>query len=86
MEKITLRMCPTMIAVDDGQAGRLWYTAPGLEIYVKGAVHNLRLNQVHYLACGEALARHIPLHSLRCVYRPTHKPQPISPNQKDMFK
>jgi len=87
MESISIIVYPASIVVFDGIAGKLWYQAPGLDIYVSGKVTAARLASVHYHAVQECVARHIPALSLRNV-RPqsASRPQKIDPKQKDMFK
>jgi len=87
MESITIVVYPSSIVVFDDIAGKLWYQAPGLDIYVSGKVPAVRLASVHYHAVEETVKRHIPALSLRNV-RPQSpsRPQKIDPKQKDMFK
>lgn len=67
MEKITIDVGSTSMIVRDGEmkGSRLKYQAPGLDIFIKGRVPAKELHRVHYIAMSEALARHIPLVSLK---------------------
>lgn len=67
MEKITISVKPLSLDVLDGQAkgASLKYQAPGLEIYLVGRVSVGRRPAVNHLAMECALARHIPLISLK---------------------
>jgi len=67
MDTITIVITLTTMIVHDGQVkgSRLKYQAPGLDIYIKGACPAKELHRVHYIAMSEALARHIPLVSLK---------------------
>lgn len=86
-ETISIVVYPLSIVVFPGVAGKLWYQAPGLDIYVSGKVTAVRLASVHYTAVAETVARHIPALSLRNVRaQSASRPQKIDPNQKDMFK
>lgn len=71
MEKITIEVTLTTMIVKDGEVkgSRLKYQAPGLDIYIKGRVPAKELHRVHYIAMSEALARHIPLVSLKAYGR-----------------
>ena len=86
-EVITLDVQPTTIIVTDGamEKARLTYQADGLDIYVNGQVRASRWHAVHYQACLECAARHIPVISLRDVGRRAPAIKPISPDQKRMF-
>jgi len=87
MEGITIVVYPLSIVVFDGVAGKLWYQAPGLDIYVSGKVPASRLSSVHYHAVEETVKRYIPALSLRNVRpQPPSRPQKIDPKQKSMFK
>jgi hypothetical protein len=67
MEIITIRATATALEVVDGRVkrSRLKYRAPGLEIYLIGSVSVPRRAAVNHLAMECALARHIPLMSLK---------------------
>lgn len=67
MEQITIAVHPLDIIVLDGKlpSARLKYQAPGLEIYLFGKVSVPRRAAVNHLAMECALARHIPLISLK---------------------
>jgi len=67
MEILTIGVTPTTIEVIDGrqQGARLKYQAPGLEIYLIGKVSIPRRAAINQLAMECALARHIPLISLK---------------------
>lgn len=67
MEVITIAVHPLDIIVLDGKLpnSRLKFAAPGLEIYLHGKVSVPRRNAVSYMAMECALARHIPLISLK---------------------
>lgn len=86
MESISIVVYPTAIVVFDGIAGKLWYQAPGLDIYVSGKATAARLASVHYIAVAETVARHIPALSLRHVRqgKPTQLKRP-DPSQKGLF-
>lgn len=86
MESISIVVYPTAIVVFDGVAGKLWYQAPGLDIYVSGKVPAARLPSVHYTAVAETIARNIPALSLRHVRvgNPTRLKKPNS-SQKGLF-
>jgi len=86
MESISIVVYPLSIVVFDGIAGKLWYQAEGLDIYVSGKVTPARLPSVHYHAVAETVARHIPALSLRDV-RPIRHTKPKKPSimQKRMF-
>jgi len=66
MEIITIVVGPLSLTVVDGQVkgSRLKYRAPGLHIYLTGAVKVGRRAAVNHLAMELAIARHIPLISL----------------------
>jgi len=76
-EQITLNVLPKSIEVLDGKSekSKLWYQAPGLDIYVSGHVCRCREHSLHYLAVENAVARHIPAIALRCV-RPSRSRSP----------
>lgn len=66
-ETVTIKVEPLVMTVVPGAAGKLWYQANGLDIYVQGSVCRCREHAVAYhanLACAE---RHIPLITLRDV-------------------
>lgn len=67
MEIITIRVSALTMDVVDGRVSksRLKYVAPGLEIYLVGSVTVARRAAVNHLAMEQALARHIPLISLK---------------------
>jgi len=67
VEAITLDVQPMAIVTLDGIAGKLSFQAPGLDIYVSGAITAARWHQVSYLAQLECQARHISVKSLRDV-------------------
>lgn len=52
---------------------RLWFYAPGLEIYVKGEGAARQFEAIANLAMNEAAARHIPLSSLKTVPLPENR-------------
>jgi len=86
MESITIVVYPLSIVVFDGIAGKLWYQALGLDIYVSGKVSAARLPGIHYLAVEQCVARHIPALSLRNVRQQSpSRPQKIDPKQKGLF-
>jgi len=85
MESITIRVEPLGMTVESGISGRLWYQAPGLDIYVDGAVTTARKAIVHVCACNEALARKIPLLSLRNVTLRSVRAKKHNPDQKRLF-
>lgn len=66
MEKITIEVTDGKIIVHDGrlERARLKYYAPGLEIYLKGAVTVKKRDLVNYHAIENCLARHIPIRTL----------------------
>jgi len=66
-EAITLEVQPMAIVTLDGIAGSLAFQAPGLDIYVTGAVTAARWHSVAYMAQLECQARHIPVKALRDV-------------------
>jgi len=74
MESISIIVYPLSIVVFDGIAGKLWYQAPGLDIYVSGGVTPARQHSVHYHAVEQAVQRHIPAMALRDV-RPRRAPK-----------
>ena len=86
-EVITLVVKPLTIEVVDGKVAhsRLWYQAPGLDIYVGGAVPLKREHSVHFLAVQNAIARHIPAIALRCVRRLPDGVVKTAPEQKRLF-
>jgi len=67
MERITLLVGQLSIVVTEEvvNKSRLYMYAPGLEIYVKGAVPLKRRDAVNHQCFEIALARKIPLISLR---------------------
>lgn len=67
MELITIKVGLRDIEVVDGRVkgARLGYSAPGLEIYLTGALPVRMRDKVHYHAMNAALCRHIPLISLK---------------------
>jgi len=67
MEILTIKVDVMSMEVVDGQVtgARLKYQAPGLEIYLIGRVSITRRPAVNQLAMECALARHIPLISLK---------------------
>jgi len=67
MEILTIRVTPTTIEIIDGKEpkSKLKYVAPNLEIYLVGAVTVGRRTAVNGMAMECALARHIPLISLK---------------------
>jgi hypothetical protein len=67
MESISIIVYPLNIIVFDGIAGKLWYQAPGLDIYVSGKVPSAKQHMVHYHAIQACMARHIPAIALRDV-------------------
>lgn len=62
----TLWVSDNKVTVYDGRVkgARLKYRAPGLEIFIKGAVVTRTRDTVHYHACEIARAMHIPLRKL----------------------
>jgi len=87
VESISIIVYPLSIVVFDGIAGKLWYQAPGLDIYVSGNVSQAREHSVHYHAVEQTVQRHIPAMALRdvCPRRSPHKPK-VGPEQKRMFE
>lgn len=69
MEHITIVVAPLSMTVVDGrEAGaKLWYQAPGLDVFVSGDVCACKEHKVRELALDSALARHIPAIALRDV-------------------
>jgi hypothetical protein len=69
---------------------RMWFYAPGLEVYVKGAGAAADYATIANIALNEALARHIPAVALRSnpiqenKYGGTKPPQ-SKPHQKSLF-
>lgn len=47
---------------------RLWFYAPGIEIYVKGEDAAKQFEIIANIALNECLARHIPTPGLKTVY------------------
>lgn len=85
-EKITIVVYPLSIIVTVVEAGKLWYQAPGLDIYVSGRVTAARLASVHYTAVAECVARNIPARSLRDVRpRPVKKSKKVNRDQGRLF-
>lgn len=66
MEIITIEKTATTIIVHDGKlkGAHLKWTAPGIDIYLKGAVAVKHRDRVNFHAMNECLIRHIPLKSL----------------------
>jgi len=66
MEIITIEKRIGSISVHDGRLpkSRLKWTAPGIEIYLLGAVPVASRDNVAYHAMNACLVRHIPLKSL----------------------
>jgi hypothetical protein len=56
---------------------RLWFYAPGFEVYVRGEGASQEFDVLANLAMNEALARHIPAVSLKTCY-PQHKEKTAS--------
>lgn len=69
METLTIQVTETALLVKDGKLPRakLKYYAPGLEIYLIGAVTISRRAAVNQIAFDLCLARHIPLISLKAL-------------------
>jgi len=69
---------------------RLWFYAPGFEVYVKGEGAAKVFDTLANLAMNEALARHIPASSLKTCY-PQYKEKTASkggdekPAQQPLF-
>ncbi len=86
-EIITIKTLPlSMIVVDGKEKGsHLWYQAPGLDIYVSGAVNISREHAVHYLAVENTVARHIPALSLRYVRTTRSRKKRMNAKQRRMF-
>ena len=86
VEAISIVVYPTSIVVFPGIAGKLWYQAPGLGIYVSGKVTAARLHAVHYHVVAECVARHIPAMALRNVRPQTMtRQQRVDMKQKRIF-
>lgn len=86
MEKITFDVNARTIVVMDGATGKLWYQAPGLEIYVNGSYTAKDYHRMHYQAALECQARHIPQISLKCVRcQKSARTKKINPKQKGLF-
>jgi len=87
MESISIVVYPLSIVVFDGIAGKLWYQAPGLDIYVSGHAPDNRQHSVHYHAVEQTVQRHIPAMALRDVrpHRSPRKPK-VASEQKRMFE
>ncbi len=68
-EEITIVQNYGTLTVNDGKVSksRLEWRAPGLKIYVKGALPGVVYEQAINLALNAAIARHIPAISLRKV-------------------
>lgn len=66
MEIITIVVKLNSIEVVDGRvkSSRLHFRAPGLEIYIFGAVPVAKRDKVNYHAFEQCRARHIPLTKL----------------------
>ena len=86
VESISIVCYPLSTIVFDGIAGRLMFQAPGLDIYVSGKYTAARWSTVQHMALEAAVARHIPVVSLKRVggYRET-KPVKIEAKQKGLF-
>lgn len=70
---------------------RLWFYAPGLEVYVKGEGASKSFDVIANIAMNEALARNIPAGSLKTAARPENnhggrKPAAGKPVNKPLFK
>jgi len=87
MEIITIHVMPVEMQVIDGQMenAKLWFQAPGLNIYVAGHVCKCREHSVGNLAMQETLARHIPAIALRNVRPVREVKQRVSAAQKRLF-
>jgi len=66
MEIITVEVSPSKIVITDGyvKGSRLKWRAPGIDIYLKGAVPIKMRDRVQYCVLQACLSRHIPLISL----------------------
>lgn len=55
--------------VENGKAShaRLWFYAPGLEIFVRGEDASRSFPIIANIACNAVLERHIPINSMRTV-------------------
>lgn len=86
-EEITFKVLPRSIEVVDGhiEKSKLWYQAPGLDIYVSGHVCRCREHTIHYMAVENAVARHIPAIAMRHVREVGRKKLTIESKQKRMF-
>ena len=67
IEAVTIVVEPTKMEVRYGSGDKLWYQAPGLNIYVNGSVPSVRLPSVQYLAVQECVARGIHVIDLKSV-------------------
>jgi len=81
-EEITIKVGKSSVVTELCRRGKLWYQAPGLDIYVSGAVPAALLHIVHYQAVAEALSRHIPAASVRHVQDCGCRQKKINPAQK----
>lgn len=69
---------------------RMWFYAPGLEVYVKGS-GTAQYHVIANIAVNEAIARNIPAVALRRnpllenEYGGTKPPQRKAPHQKSLF-
>jgi len=84
-EEITLKVERTSVIVAIGKAGRLWYQAPGLDIYVVGSVRLAQMHIIHYQAVCEAINRHIPARLVRSVGGCKCRSRKVSPDRKSLF-
>lgn len=87
-EAITIEVMPKTMIVTDGKVekSKLWYQAPGLDIYVAGRVCACREHSVKFIAVEAAVSRHIPALSVKDVrIRRAPKTEPKNPRQRSMF-
>jgi hypothetical protein len=87
-EIITIDVLPKSMIVMDGRSkgAKLWYQAPGLDIYVTGRVCACREHSVKFIAVEAAVSRHIPAISVKDVrVRRAPKIEPKNPRQRGMF-
>jgi len=54
-------------------SARLWFYAPGLEVYVKGENASANFETIANIALNECIARNIPTISLKTVPLPENK-------------
>jgi len=87
-ESITIVSAPTSVTVQPGKltGSKLWFQAPGLDIYIIGDDTVKRHHAVAYQATLETASRHIPVLSLRYVGRRSNpRTVKIDKSQKRMF-